>query len=70
MSGDTPALMVEWGTTPGQRVVEGTLATLPALAREHDIQPPALTVVGEVVRLRAEGLDWYAPLRTAVGVMG
>ncbi|MBC8171453.1 MAG: uroporphyrinogen-III C-methyltransferase, partial [Anaerolineae bacterium] len=40
----TPALCIEWGTTPRQRVVEGTLATLANRVTEHNLQPPALTV--------------------------
>jgi uroporphyrinogen III methyltransferase/synthase len=59
ISRDTPALCVEWGTTPQQRVVEGTLATLADLVAESGLQPPALTVIGEVVRLRSAGLDWF-----------
>jgi uroporphyrin-III C-methyltransferase len=50
---DTPAAVVERATLPGQRCVDGTLATLPARAAEAGILPPALIFVGEVVRLRA-----------------
>jgi uroporphyrin-III C-methyltransferase / precorrin-2 dehydrogenase / sirohydrochlorin ferrochelatase len=49
----TPCAVVEKATLPEQRVIEGTLATLPALALEAQVRPPALLVVGEVVRLRA-----------------
>ena len=50
---DTPAAVIECATTPEQRVLVGTLATLPALVREADVKPPALIIVGEVVALRA-----------------
>ena len=58
---EIPALCIEWGTTPQQRIVEATLSTLAANVIEQGIQPPALTVLGEVVRLRALGLDWFKP---------
>jgi len=56
----TPAAIVEHATLPRQRVVAGTLETLPALAEREDLRPPAMTIVGEVVRLR-EKLAWYRP---------
>ena len=55
---DTPAAVVEWGTYPRQRVITGTMRTLPALVREAGIGAPAITLVGEVVTLREE-LAWY-----------
>lgn len=63
-SPDTPAAAVEWGTYRRQRVVAGTMATLPALVREAGLGAPAITVVGEVVSLR-DRLDWFGrgPLR-------
>lgn len=48
----TPAALVENATRPGQRCVSGTLATLPALAREHAVKAPALLVIGSVVALQ------------------
>jgi uroporphyrin-III C-methyltransferase len=56
---DTPAASIEWGTTANQRVVEGAVADLPRLAIEADLQSPATTVIGEVVRLRADGVRWF-----------
>lgn len=56
---DTPAASIEWGTTNQQRVVEGTVSNLVARAQAVDLQSPATTVIGEVVRLRAEGVQWF-----------
>ncbi len=55
---ETPVAVVSQGTTPQQRVHTTTLAGLPDLVQRHDIRPPTLIIVGEVVRLR-ERLDWY-----------
>lgn len=55
----TPAAVIESGATPQQRTITGTVATLPELAAAADIQPPATTVVGEVVRLRDAGVRWF-----------
>jgi uroporphyrinogen III methyltransferase/synthase len=48
----TPAAVVEWGTTPRERVVEASLAELCARVRDADLRAPAAVVVGDVVRLR------------------
>lgn len=64
MEPSTPAAMVERGTTPAQRRVEGTLATMAEVARQQQVKSPAILVVGEVCDLAAQ-LDWYdrLPLR-------
>ncbi|WP_257453747.1 uroporphyrinogen-III C-methyltransferase [Archangium lipolyticum] len=55
----TPAAYIAAATTPEQLVVVGTLETLAAQVRERNaLGPPALVVVGEVVRLR-ERLAWF-----------
>ena len=51
---ETPAAVVERGTFPEQRVITGTLATIADRAREAGVIAPAITIVGEVVRLRDE----------------
>lgn len=57
-SPDTKACLIEWGTLPEQRVVEGKLSDIDVLARREKIEPPSILVVGEVVNLRAY-LSWY-----------
>jgi uroporphyrin-III C-methyltransferase len=63
---DTPAAVVQQGTTAQQRVVVGTLATLPARVARADLRSPCLTVVGEVVALRQELLAGAAGLAGSV----
>lgn len=55
---DTPAALVENGTLPSQRVVTGTLETLPEIAAAAGIHPPALLIIGEVVSLSTR-LAWF-----------
>jgi uroporphyrinogen III methyltransferase/synthase len=56
-SPDTPAAMIEWGTRAAQRTIVGTIADLADRAEQAAVRPPAMAVVGEVVRLRNE-LRW------------
>jgi uroporphyrin-III C-methyltransferase/precorrin-2 dehydrogenase/sirohydrochlorin ferrochelatase len=58
MAPDTPAAMIERGTTSGQRVVRSTVAELPEAVKRHGICPPALFVIGPTVK-HAERLDWF-----------
>jgi len=55
---DTPVAVIRRGTVIEQRTLVGTLKDIARLARENEIGPPAVIVVGEVVRLRAE-LNWF-----------
>ncbi|GAG45414.1 unnamed protein product, partial [marine sediment metagenome] len=55
---ETPVAVIQSGTTPDQRTVTGTLADIVRRVQEAKLQPPAITVVGEVVRLR-ETLAWF-----------
>lgn len=54
---DEPVALVASAATPRQQVVETTLGTCAADAARSAIEPPAIVVIGDVVRLRA-GLDW------------
>ncbi len=56
----TPAALVQAGTTPQQRVLTGTLATLPGIVAASEVKAPTLIIIGEVVRLR-ERLKWFEP---------
>jgi uroporphyrinogen III methyltransferase / synthase len=58
VSSDTPAAVIHWGSTPRQQVLVGTLGSLPGKAAAAGLKPPALILVGEVVRLR-ERLKWF-----------
>jgi uroporphyrin-III C-methyltransferase len=56
-----PVAIVAKATMAEQRVLETTLANAAKDAAAAKIEPPAMVVVGDVVRLRA-GLDWLGAL--------
>lgn len=58
MSGETPAALVQQGTTHQQRVYTGTIASLPGLVEREQPKPPTLIIVGEVVQLHGR-LSWF-----------
>ncbi len=58
LAADTPVAMVRWGTTGRQQSIEGTLATIAGIAAEKKFAAPVVTVIGEVVKLRAK-LNWF-----------
>ena len=66
LSATTPAAIVQHGTTPSQRTVVGTLATLPPRALAAQRAPPTLIIIGEVVRLHAQ-LAWYETSTAGAG---
>ena len=45
----TPAALIRNGTRENQEVYRGTLGTLTDLVAKHQIKPPALIVIGNVV---------------------
>lgn len=54
----TPIALIRWGTYPTQETVTGTLGTIRKQLEGRRFDPPAIIVVGEVVRLR-ERLRWF-----------
>ena len=60
-SADEPLAFVCNAATQAQTVLETTIGTAAADAESAGIEPPAIVVVGEVVRLRT-GLDWLGAL--------
>ena len=55
-----PAALVQQGTTQKQKVYIGDLITLPEILKQHDIKPPTMIIIGEVVKCH-EKLSWFEP---------
>lgn len=55
---ETPAALIEKGTTVNQRVFVGDLKTLPEMVRDANAKAPTLIIVGDVVKLH-EKLSWF-----------
>ncbi|HAV62680.1 MAG TPA: uroporphyrinogen-III C-methyltransferase [Verrucomicrobiales bacterium] len=58
MAKKTPVAMIRWGTTGRQETITGTLANIAAVCEKSEFKPPAIIVIGEVVRLRDQ-LNWF-----------
>ncbi len=60
MASTTPMALVQKGTTPEQKVVIATLATMEAELKKQPVSAPTLIIVGHVVSLH-EKLKWFNP---------
>lgn len=58
MSPETPSALVQWGTTPMQRTVTGSLVNIVEKGRAEGIGAPVILVVGQVSLLRDQ-LSWF-----------
>lgn len=58
MAPQTPAALIYRGTTPAQRSLVATLATLPKAAVDAGFSNPSVIVVGKVASLR-DKLNWF-----------
>jgi uroporphyrin-III C-methyltransferase len=50
----TPVALIERGTRPDQRVTIGVLGNIASIAKEKKVKAPAITVIGNVVKLHDE----------------
>lgn len=63
LAADTPMALVQKATTREQKVLVGTLGTMPELLDNTTIKPPTLIIVGEVVTLQQK-LSWFGGAKT------
>lgn len=55
---ETSVAVIRWGTRADQRTIVSDLNNIARMVKEEDIRPPAVMVVGDVVKLR-DKLKWY-----------
>lgn len=55
---DLPAALIQQGTTRQQKVLAGTLSSLPEIVLRSETKAPTLLIIGNVVKLR-EKLAWF-----------
>jgi len=55
---DFPVAIISWGTTEKQRTVTGTLKNIYEIAQKESMKPPAIIIMGNVVKLR-DKLRWF-----------
>lgn len=60
-SPDTPAAIIEKGTTPQHRHLISSLKNITKTVRDQQVTPPALVIIGDVVEMATE-LAWFKPL--------
>ena len=53
IAGETPAAIIASATTPRERILTSSLAKIAADARQQEIEPPAIVVIGDIVETRA-----------------
>lgn len=61
MDSETPVAFLENGCTPKQRTFTGQLKELTQIKQDHDIQSPALIVIGNVVSVASQ-MQWLEQL--------
>ncbi len=61
-SPDTPVAIIERGLRPDQRVTTGTLGSIADMAKLRNVKPPAIIVIGDVVRVYSEDDPGIIPL--------
>lgn len=69
-SPSTPVAVIERATTPDERIVEGTLATIAGLVHAAAIEAPAIAIIGEVVEHRLRRVIGWPRWGRCSGVSG
>lgn len=55
---EAPVILLQWGTYGRQKALEGTLATIETKAKDENFMNPAITLVGEIIKIRKK-INWF-----------
>jgi uroporphyrin-III C-methyltransferase/precorrin-2 dehydrogenase/sirohydrochlorin ferrochelatase len=61
-----PIALVQQGTTANQKVLTGTLASLPVIVKSTHVQAPTIIIVGRVVELQPR-YAWFGKAALGAG---
>ncbi len=59
---DTPAALIQKATTSDQRILVGSISSLPGLVQAAEITMHSIIIIGEVVKLHQK-LAWFTPFK-------
>ncbi|MBA2267233.1 MAG: hypothetical protein H0W19_02710 [Nitrosopumilus sp.] len=54
----TLVAIIQNGTLKNQTVITGSLGNIVSLAKEHNVKPPAIVIIGDIVNLNKK-IKWY-----------
>ncbi|SMN12011.1 Siroheme synthase / Precorrin-2 oxidase / Sirohydrochlorin ferrochelatase / Uroporphyrinogen-III methyltransferase [uncultured Candidatus Thioglobus sp.] len=60
IAAETPAALIQQGTTNKQKILIGIVENIADISKQHDIQAPAIIIIGSVVKLHKK-LAWFSP---------
>jgi uroporphyrin-III C-methyltransferase len=58
--GNKPVAIIENGTLKSQKVIVGDLGNIVMLSKQANVKPPAIVILGDVVKLNKK-LEWFVP---------
>ncbi|HET6590937.1 MAG TPA: uroporphyrinogen-III C-methyltransferase [Candidatus Nitrosocosmicus sp.] len=54
----TPVAIIQNGTLRNQKIIKGTLEDIVEIARKSKVKPPAIVIIGNIVKLN-ETINWF-----------
>src|SRR6188508_3402604 len=54
----TPVAIIQNSTLKNQKIITGNLGNIVSLAKEYDVEPPSIVIIGDIVNLHKK-IKWY-----------